>query len=71
MSNRRFLDLLDHTTSRRRFLREGGLAAVVAGVATACKRMPDRRAADTSAHDDSIPHGSLWVLSNGFQQLVH
>jgi hypothetical protein len=38
MSNRRFVDLFDRTTSRRRFLREGGLAAVFAGVATACKQ---------------------------------
>ena len=31
------LDLLDKKTSRRRFLRDGGVAALVAGVATACK----------------------------------
>lgn len=37
MSNTSVLDLLDKTTTRRRFLREGGIAAIVAGVATACK----------------------------------
>jgi FtsP/CotA-like multicopper oxidase with cupredoxin domain len=37
MPDKSVLDLLDRTTSRRRFIREGGLAAVIAGVATACK----------------------------------
>lgn len=42
MSGRPTFDLLDHPTSRRRFLRDGGLAAVMAGVATACKTEPPK-----------------------------
>lgn len=37
MSDKSVLDLLGTTTSRRRFLRDGSVAALVAGVATACK----------------------------------
>jgi FtsP/CotA-like multicopper oxidase with cupredoxin domain len=37
MSDRSVLDVLDKKTSRRRFLRDGGVVALVAGVATACK----------------------------------
>jgi FtsP/CotA-like multicopper oxidase with cupredoxin domain len=37
MSDKSLLDLLDKKTSRRRFLRDGGVAALAAGVATACK----------------------------------
>jgi FtsP/CotA-like multicopper oxidase with cupredoxin domain len=37
MSDTSVLDLLDKTTSRRRFLRDGGVAALVVGVAGACK----------------------------------
>ena len=39
--------LLDKQTSRRRFLRDGGVAALVAGVATACKTEPKEAAAQT------------------------
>ena len=55
MSNSRFLDLLDRTTSRRRFLREGGLAAVFAGVATACKQEPSK--APTAAQSPPAASG--------------
>lgn len=37
MSDKSLLDLLDKKTSRRRFLRDGSVAALAAGVATACK----------------------------------
>jgi FtsP/CotA-like multicopper oxidase with cupredoxin domain len=37
MSDTSVLELLEKNTSRRRFLRDGGVAALVAGVATACK----------------------------------
>jgi manganese oxidase len=37
MSDTSVTHLLDKTTTRRRFLRDGGVAALVAGVATACK----------------------------------
>ncbi len=37
MSDRSVLDVLETKTSRRRFLRDGGVVALVAGVATACK----------------------------------
>jgi FtsP/CotA-like multicopper oxidase with cupredoxin domain len=37
MSDKSILELLDKNTSRRRFLREGGIAALTAGVVTACK----------------------------------
>jgi manganese oxidase len=37
MSDTPVLDLLDKKTTRRRFLRDGGIAALVAGVGTACK----------------------------------
>ena len=49
MPNRPFVDLFDRSTSRRRFLREGGLAAVVAGVATACKQEPAKAASSQAA----------------------
>jgi FtsP/CotA-like multicopper oxidase with cupredoxin domain len=49
MSNSRLLDLLGRTTSRRRFLREGGLAAVFAGAATACKQEPSKAPAGAQA----------------------
>src|SRR4051812_50181117 len=42
MSDKSVLDLLDKKTSRRRFLREGGIAALAAGVATACKPAADK-----------------------------
>lgn len=37
MSDKSTIDLLETKTSRRRFLRDGGIAALAAGVATACK----------------------------------
>src|SRR5690348_11510446 len=37
MSDKSVLDLLDKSTSRRRFLREGGIAALTAGVISGCK----------------------------------
>ena len=37
MSDRSVLEVLETKTSRRRFLRDGGVVALVAGVATACK----------------------------------
>src|SRR5947208_2660363 len=37
MTDMRVLDLVEKKTSRRRFLRDGGIAALAAGVATACK----------------------------------
>ena len=37
MPDKSVFDLLDKSTSRRRFLREGGIAALTAGVFTACK----------------------------------
>src|SRR3569833_852222 len=40
MSKSNVFDLLDKKTSRRRFLREGGIAAFAAGVVTACKGEP-------------------------------
>jgi FtsP/CotA-like multicopper oxidase with cupredoxin domain len=43
----RAVNLLDKQTSRRRFLRDGGVAALVAGVATACKTEPKAAAAQT------------------------
>src|SRR5262245_43310720 len=44
------LDLLDKNTSRRRFIRDGGIAALVAGVATACKSdAPVKAAAEQHA----------------------
>lgn len=47
MSDKSVLDLLDKTTSRRRFLRDGSVAALVAGVATACK--PESKAPAAAA----------------------
>src|SRR5262252_7678677 len=49
MSNRPFVELFDRSTSRRRFLREGGLAAVFAGVATACKQESPKAAPSQAA----------------------
>jgi FtsP/CotA-like multicopper oxidase with cupredoxin domain len=43
----RAVNLLDKQTSRRRFLRDGGVAALVAGVATACKTEPKAASAQT------------------------
>jgi FtsP/CotA-like multicopper oxidase with cupredoxin domain len=45
MSDRSVFDVLDTKTSRRRFLRDGGVVALVAGVATACKPAASKAAA--------------------------
>jgi FtsP/CotA-like multicopper oxidase with cupredoxin domain len=42
--------LLDKQTSRRRFLRQSGVAALAAGVATACKAEPKSAAAAQAPH---------------------
>src|SRR5689334_1895846 len=46
--------LLDKSATRRRFLRESGVAALVAGVATACKTEPK---AASAAQPPQAPQG--------------
>ena len=77
MSDKSFRGLLDRTTSRRRFLRDGGVAALAAGVATACKPSSAQSAAagqgaaatgqtggTMGPHDTSAAAGAASALAN-------
>ena len=48
MSDRSVFDVLEKNTTRRRFLRDGGVVALVAGVATSCKPDANKAAAAAS-----------------------
>jgi FtsP/CotA-like multicopper oxidase with cupredoxin domain len=55
MSDRSVLDVLEKKTSRRRFLRDGGVVALVAGVATSCKPASGKGAPAAAASATPAP----------------
>src|SRR4051812_18746524 len=64
MSDKSAFDVLEKTTTRRRFLREGGIAALAAGVATACK--PDSAKAPAA-----VPQGAAKPGATGGTMGAH
>src|SRR5215510_9067659 len=59
MSDKSILDLLKSTTDRRRFLRDGGVAALAVGVAGACKPESAKSAAATSVQPAGQTGGTM------------